>query len=62
MPVDTKFSRNVLYCDRLSILKLVSATFLLVCFLCLKDSTFEKRKNVSYFNSKALFVLEIIRF
>ena len=62
MPVDTKFSRNVPYCDRLSTLKVVSATFLLVCFLCLKDSTFEKRKNVPYFNSKVLFVLEIIRF
>ena len=43
-------------------LKVVSATFLLVCFLCLKDSTCETRKNVSYFTSKALFVLEIIKF
>ena len=44
------------------ILKVVSATFLLVCFLCLKDSTCETRKIVFYFTSKALFVLEIIKF
>ena len=41
-------------------LKVVSATFLLVCFLYLKESTCETRKNVFYFISKALFVLEII--
>ena len=27
-------------------LRVVSAPFLLVCFLCLKDNTFDKRKNV----------------
>ena len=43
-------------------LKVVSATFLLVCFICLKESTYKTRKNVSYFTSKALFVLEIIKF
>ena len=43
-------------------LKVVPATFLLICFVCLKDSTCETRKNVFYFTSKALFVLEIIRF
>ena len=43
-------------------LKVVSATFLLVCFLHLKESTSETRKNVFYFTSKALFVLEIIKF
>ena len=43
-------------------LKVVSATFLLVCFACLKESTCETRKNVFYFTSKALFVLEIIKF
>ena len=37
-------------------LKVVSATFLLVCFLSLKDSTCETRKNVFYFTPKALFV------
>ena len=35
--------------------KVVSPTFLLVCFVCLKESTFETRKNVFYFTSKALF-------
>ena len=43
-------------------LKVVSVTFLLVCFLCLKDSTCGTRKNVFYFILKALFVLEIIKF
>ena len=43
-------------------LKVVSATFLLVCFLHLKESTCETRTNVFYFTSKALFVLEIIKF
>ena len=43
-------------------LKVVSATFLQVCFLHLKESTCETRKNVFYFTSTALFVLEIIRF
>ena len=43
-------------------LKVMSATFLLVCFLRLKESTFETRKNVFYFTSKALSVLEIIKF
>ena len=39
-------------------LKAVSATFLLVCFVSLKDSTCETRKNVFYFTLKALFILE----
>ena len=43
-------------------LKVVSATFSLVCFVCLKESTCETRKNVFYFTSIALSVLEIIRF
>ena len=42
-------------------LKVVSATFLLV-FCMAKIECFEIRKNVFYFTSKALFVLEIIRF
>ena len=46
----------------INILKVVSATFLLVCFLGLKASTFETRKNVVYFTSKAIFVFEIIKF
>ena len=44
------------------LLKVVSTTFLLVCVLCLKESIRESRKNVFYFTSKALFVLEIIKF
>ena len=43
-------------------LKVVSATFWLVCFLSLKESTEETRKNVFYCTSKALFVLEKIKF
>ena len=43
-------------------LKFVSATLLLVCFVCLKESTCETRENIFYFTSKALFVLEIIKF
>ena len=49
-------------CEIYSKLKVVSATFSLVCFLCLKESICETRKNVFYFTSKALFVLEIIKF
>ena len=44
------------------LLKVVSAIFLLVCFLCLKESTIETRKNTFYFTLKALLVLEIINF
>ena len=36
------------------ILKVVSATFLLVYFVCLKKSACKTRKNVFYFTSKAL--------
>ena len=45
-------------------LKVVFATFLLVCFVSLRerDSTFKTKKNVFYFTSKALFALEIIKF
>ena len=43
-------------------LMVVSTTFLLVCFLCLKGSTCETRKNVFYFTLKAFFVPEIIKF
>ena len=35
-------------------LKVASATFLLLCFLSLKESNCETRKNVFYFTSKAL--------
>ena len=43
-------------------LKVVSTTFVLVCFLSLNKSTFQTRKNVFYFTSKAIFVLEKIKF
>ena len=42
-------------------LKVISATFSLVCFLSLKKGTFETRKNVFDFTSKTLFVLEKIK-
>ena len=42
--------------------KVVSATFVLVCFLSVNESTFQTRKTVFYFTSKALFVLEKIKF
>ena len=34
----------------------------LFCMSCLKEGTCETRKNVFYFTSKGLFVLEIIKF
>ena len=43
-------------------LKVVPATFLLICFVCLKESTCETRKNAFSFTSKALFVPQIIKF
>ena len=43
-------------------LKAVSATFLLVCFVCRKESTRETRINDFYFTSKVVFVLEIIEY
>ena len=44
------------------LLKVVSATYLLVCFLSLNESTYQTRKNAFYLTSKALFVLEKIKF
>ena len=43
-------------------LKTVSSRFWLVCFLSLKESACEAGKNVSYFTSKALFILEKIEY
>ena len=43
-------------------LKVASATFWLVCFLSLNESTCQTRKNAFYFPSKALFVLDKINF
>ena len=58
---DVKF-KGKLTCGLQKDLKAVSATFLLVCFVCLKERACETRKNVLYFILKALFVLEIIKF
>ena len=44
------------------LLKVVSIIFLLLCFVNLKESTCETRKNMFCFISKALFVFEIIKF
>ena len=46
----------------INLLKVVSAMFVLVYFLSLNESTCQTRKNVFYFTSKALFVLEKIKF
>ena len=42
-------------------LKVVSAIFLLVCFLSLEERTWQTRTNVFYFTSKALFGLGKIK-
>ena len=44
------------------VLRVVSTTFFLVWLVYLTESTCETRKNVFYITSKALFVLEIIKF
>ena len=46
----------------LLLLKVVSTTFLLVCFLSLNECTCQTRENDFYFNLKALFILEKIKF
>ena len=46
----------------LLILKVASATFLLVCFLSLNKRTCRTRKNIFYFTSKSLLVLQKIKF
>ena len=56
------FLKEFLHFLRLHVLKVVSATFMLVCFVSLKEGTCETRKNVFYFTSKAHFILEIIKF
>ena len=51
---------NVIFCSYP--LKVVSATFLLVCLkLSLTESTFETWKNVVSFNSKAFSILKKIK-
>ena len=46
----------------LGTLKVLFATFLLVCFERLKESACKIRKNVFDFTLKALFILEIFKF
>ena len=41
--------------SRKSSLKVVSAAFVLVCFACLKERTYEARKNVFLFHFKSSF-------
>ena len=53
---------TILICSVYEYLNVVSATLLLVCFLSLKDTTCETKKNVFYFTLKDVFVLEIIKF
>ena len=43
-------------------LKVVSATFLLDCFVYLKESTCKTSKNAFHFTLKASLVVEIIKF
>ena len=43
-------------------LKFMFPTFLLVCFVCLKEITLQTRKNVFCFTLTALFVRELIKF
>ena len=50
--------RNVTFAG----LKVVPATFLLVCFKGLNESTCQIKKNVFYLTSKPLFILENIKF
>ena len=50
------------FLKQVALLKVVSATFLLVCVFSLRESTCETRNNVFIFTSKALFVLEKTEF
>ena len=43
-------------------LKVVSATFFLVYFLSLNESTCQTKENTFYFTSKSLFVFKKIKF
>ena len=54
----SNFTNTMLQVQSAYFLKVPSATFLLVCFLSLKESTCQTKKNVFYFTSKALSVLE----
>ena len=54
-------ARYIIAAPRCS-LKVVSAIFLLVSSLSENESTYQTRKSVSYFTSKALSILEKIKF
>ena len=53
--------KNVLLQQSAYCLKVVSTTFLLLCFLSLKESTCETSKHVFYFTSEGPFVQEKIK-
>ena len=59
--IHSSLEPSLQYSQDLVPLKAASTTFLLVCFVCLKESACETRKNVFYLTSKALFILEIIK-
>ena len=58
---DPNWYLNILNKLQKQVLMVASATFLLLCFVKLKESTCKARKNVFYFTSKALFVLDKIK-
>ena len=51
------YNISLIFCTSFT-LKAVAVAFLLDCFPSLKESTCETWKKVSYFNSKALFILK----
>ena len=57
--IDSNFHSNTIVHNLCTV---VPATTLPVCFVCLKESTCETRKNAFYFTSNALLILEIIKF
>ena len=57
----TFFYKSVMIIFARTDLKCCVHYILLVCFVSFKDGTCQTRKNVSYFTSEALFVLEIIK-
>ena len=60
--METKIKKDSIHMGRQLGLKVVSPTFLLVSFLSVNESTYQTRKSVFYFTSKALSVLEKIKF
>ena len=66
---DSYFPGKLLITGKVNILKItkwfvkvVFATFLLVSFLSVNESTYQTRKSVFYSTSKALSILEKIKF